>query len=1091
MNKNLPGIFLSLLITLLTLTGFSQDFTAKYEFTDVKNNTGKTDPTPPPVVEGITFGRFVASVAVSANSTAGARFSFTNWDLGAVNGSDAFTGAINLNKYYEVIITPQTNYIVDLDSIAFTLQRSGTGIRQYSVRSSVDGFASNLPAKIYPASANLKIVSGNIFQVEDVSTTANEGSKIVLSAAAFKGITSAVTIRFYGFNAEATGGSFSIDNVEFFGSSEISSTAPNLIISATSLAFPATDIKGGTSIQSYTLKGVNLTDPVNVSVSSPYSISETETGTYSTSLVIPAANVAAEKTIFVKFSPTVIGTFQGVVSHSSTGASQREVSLSGDGINPLNLSFNFDACTPMDVPGSGFTAYSVTGDQKWSCSGFGRNGTNGIDMNGFAGGVQENVDWLISPPLNVSTLALPILDFWSRGEFSGATLQLFISTDYNGTGNPNDFTWTELNGSFPGLTNTWKLTDGINLSAYKTFSGFYLAFKYVSSASVGASRWTIDDIRISNRTQLLAVVPYKIDFQEVVSGSKSLAVPVQIQAVGYGDVTINAPSGYELSGDGNNYFNSIIISDAVVSAGTNFYIRFSPSTRQLKIAGDVQFTGTGLDSLVLFVTGSSYPKAVTFDAGAYNLSFFGSNPTNNPTQEKIDIQVNNIAAVLNRLSLDVVGFEEMSNDEALDSLIVRLPNHKAVTSPRWSYSFDAPDPLFPPQKIGFIYDSVTMKLVSSRPMFEKLYDDARTTDPSLIPSYPTGSPSSFWASGRLPFLATFDVTIKGVTKRIHMIDIHGKSTNDLPNFNRRKYDMQVLKDTLDMYFANENVIIVGDYNDRAYTSIYTSSPVSPFQSLVDDPNYTVLTLPLDIAKQTSFIGGSGLIDHITITNDLNPFYIQSSTQINDPRSYISGYNASTGSDHLPVLSRFDFATVLPVTLISFSAEEKGNEVIVKWTATREMNSNYYEVERSLDAVKFSPIGHISSKGNNSGDSRYEIVDSAPAEGINFYRLKQVDKDSKVMYSLVVAVNRTKTAINKIAVYPNPVNKFITLTVTDKAQVYSGKLINAEGRIILNLKGNVYQVNQHLNNNIDKLKAGLYVLKLADGKEQFSLRFIKE
>ena len=166
-------------------------------------------------------------------------------------------------------------------------------------------------------------------------------------------------------------------------------------------------------------------------------------------------------------------------------------------------------------------------------------------------------------------------------------------------------------------------------------------------------------------------------------------------------------------------------------------------------------------------------------------------------------------------------------------------------------------------------------------------------------------------------------------------------------------------------------------------------------------------------------------------------------------------------------------------------------MIVKWTATREMNSKYYEVERSLDAVKFSPIGHISSKGNNSGDSRYEIVDSAPAEGINFYRLKQVDKDSKVMYSLVVAVNRTKTAINKIAFYPNPVNKFITLTVTDKAQVYSGKLINAEGRIILNLKGNVYQVNQHLNNNIDKLKPGLYVLKLADGKEQFSLRFIKE
>ena len=1091
MHKNLPGIFFTLLITLLTVSGYSQNFTAKYEFTDVKNNTGKTDPTTPPVVEGITFGSFVASAAVSANSTAGVRFSFTNWDLGATNNLDVFTGAINLNKYYEVILTPETNYIVNLDSIAFTLQRSGTGIRHYVVRSSVDGFASNLPSKIYPASANLEVIAGNIFQVKDASTTANEGSKIVLDATAFKGITSPVTFRFYGFNAEATGGSFSIDNVEFFGSSEISPTAPNLMLSQNSLGFPATDIKGGTSIQSYTLKGVNLTDAVNISVSAPYSISETETGTFSTSLVIPASDVVLDKTIFVKFSPAVIGTFPGVISHNSTGANQREISLSGDGIDPLNLSFNFDACTPLDVPGSGFTAFSVTGDQKWSCSGFGRTGTNGIDMNGFAAGVQVNEDWLISPVLNVSTLDLPILRFWSRGEFSGASLQLFLSTDYDGSGNPNDFTWTELNGSFPALTNTWKLTDGINLSAYKASSGFYIAFKYISSPALGASRWTLDDISISNRTKLLTVTPYKIDFQEVPSGSKSLAVPVQIQAVSYGDVTIIAPAGYELSADGNNYFNSITISEAMVSAGTNFNIRFSPSTRQLSLEGDVRFTGTGLDSLVLLVTGSSYPKAVTFDAGAYNLSFFGSTPKNDPTQEKIDIQVNNIATVLNRLSLDVVGFEEMSNDAALESLIGMLPNHKAVTSPRWSYSFDGPQSDFPPQKIGFIYNSLTMNLVSSRPMFEKLYDDARTTDPTLLPSYPTGSPSSFWASGRLPFLATFDVTIDGVIKRIHLIDIHGKSTNDLENFNRRKYDMQVLKDTLDKYFANENVIIVGDYNDRAYKSIYTASLVSPFQSLVDDPNYKVLTLPLDVAGQTSFIGGNGLIDHITITNDLVPFYIQNSTQINDPRLYITSYNATTASDHLPVFSRFDFATVLPVTLISFSAEEKGNEVIVKWTATKEMNSNYYEVERSVDAVKFSSIARLSSKGNNSGESRYEMVDSTPFEGINFYRLKQVDKDGKLMYSLVVAVNKVKTAIRKIAIYPNPVNKFITLMMTDNAKVYSGKLINAEGRTILNFKGNVYQVNQHLNHHLDKLEAGLYVVKLGDGKEQFSLRFVKQ
>lgn len=1090
MYKNLPAIFFALLLVVFSQTGMGQNFTATYDFFDFKSSSGKADPTPTPVVEGISFGGFVASDAVSANSTAGGRFSFTNWDLGAINGSDVFTGAINLNKYYEVIITPQINYIVNLDSISFTLQRSGTGIRQYSVRSSVDGFASNLPAKIFPSSSNLEVIADDIFQVKDATTSANNGSKVVLSAAGFKNITTPVIIRFYGFNAEQSGGSFSIDNVTFYGTSEISPTAPNLIVSTKSLVFSGTDINGGASIESFKVKGVNLTEPVNLSVLSPFSISETETGTYTTDITLPVLDVASDKPIFVKFMPTAIGTFPGVVSLNSTGATQREISLSGDGVDPLNLSFNFNVCTPMDVPGAGFTAYSVSGNEKWSCSGFGRNGTNGVDMSGFAGGIQENEDWLISPLLNVSTLDLPILEFWSRGEFAGASLQLFLSTDYDGSGNPNDFAWAEIDGSFPQLDNTWKLTDGINLSAYKSSPGFYLAWKYVSSVALGASRWTLDDIRISNRKELLTVKPPSINFEEVASGSTSAPVPVQIQIVGYGDITINAPSGYELSGDGTNYLNSITVDQADALAGANFYIRFTPPTRQLKIEGNVHFTGTGLDSMALFVTGSSYPKSITFDAGAYNLSFFGSNPTNNPTQENIDIQINNIAAVLNNLTLDVVGFEEMSNDEALDSLIVKLSNHKAVTSPRWSYSFDGPDPAFPAQKIGFIYDSLTMKLVSSRPMFEKLYDDARTTTPSLIPSYPTGNPSGFWASGRLPFLATFDVTMGSETKRIHMIDIHGKSASDKASFDRRKYDMQVLKDTLDAYFANENVILVGDYNDRAYTSIFTGSSVSPFQSLVDDPIYTVLTLPLDVAGQTSFIGGSGLIDHIIITNDLHPFYIPNSTEISDPRTYISGYNATTASDHLPLFARFDFSTVLPVTLISFDAEEKGNEVIIKWTTTNEMNSNYFDLERSSDAVNFSSIGRISSKANNSGENHYSVTDPSPFEGMNFYRLKQVDKDGKVTYSQVLAINKNKSSISKMSVYPNPVNNSITLTVQDKEQVFSGKLLNAEGRTILYLKGNVYQVNQSLNQNLNKLSAGIYVLKLSDGKERYSVRFVK-
>src|SRR5678810_1374328 len=107
----------------------------------------------------------------------------------------------------------------------------------------------------------------------------------------------------------------------------------------------------------------------------------------------------------------------------------------------------------------------------------------------------------------------------------------------------------------------------------------------------------------------------------------------------------------------------------------------------------------------------------------------------------------------------VIGIEEMSNNAALGQLVATLPGYDSVVSTRWSYSFNPPDPDFPPQKIGFIYNTSTMSLSVDEPprvMFESLYDSARLNLPNhRLTDYPTGTPSSFWASGRLPFMATF------------------------------------------------------------------------------------------------------------------------------------------------------------------------------------------------------------------------------------------------------------------------------------------------------------------------------------------------
>ncbi len=299
-----------------------------------------------------------------------------------------------------------------------------------------------------------------------------------------------------------------------------------------------------------------------------------------------------------------------------------------------------------------------------------------------------------------------------------------------------------------------------------------------------------------------------------------------------------------------------------------------------------------------------FPKEDTFDVVAWNIEWFGDENNSPVGQNPMSdaIQRDSTATVLRRLNADVFAVEEIADDALFAELVAQLPGYDYILSDATSNPGGSP----PFQKVGFIYNTETVSVVNTRAMFTSIHPLYNGGDDSAIADYPNDT-SRFFASGRLPFLMTADVTINGVTERIDLIALHARanSGNDAQGrYDMRRYDVEVLKDSLDVNFANNKVILLGDYNDDVDETVADiPSTVSSFQEYVDDTeNYTIVSSALSEAGLRSFVFRENMIDHIAITNELDDAYIENSVTVHY-EVYDNDY-AFTTSDHFPVSARF-------------------------------------------------------------------------------------------------------------------------------------------------------------------------------------------
>jgi hypothetical protein len=166
---------------------------------------------------------------------------------------------------------------------------------------------------------------------------------------------------------------------------------------------------------------------------------------------------------------------------------------------------------------------------------------------------------------------------------------------------------------------------------------------------------------------------------------------------------------------------------------------------------------------------------------------------------------------------------------------------------------------------------------------------------------------------------------------------------------------------------------------------------------------------------------------------------------------------------------------LPVTWLEFTARKVNkNDGLLDWSTATEKNNRGFEVQHSLDGIRFENVGFVQGNGTTQQQHRYQFTHKNLASGTHYYRLRQVDNDGNAEFSVVRNLNiGNATTERTFNIYPNPNGgKF---TITGSEALGSIKLYDALGQLIY-----TNTVNDKVHSiNLEDLADGAYMIIVGD------------
>lgn len=268
--------------------------------------------------------------------------------------------------------------------------------------------------------------------------------------------------------------------------------------------------------------------------------------------------------------------------------------------------------------------------------------------------------------------------------------------------------------------------------------------------------------------------------------------------------------------------------------------------------------------------------------------------------------------------------------------------------------------------------------------------------------------------------------------------------------------------------------------------VYVLPPGASGVIASDDYNRTALGSGFSVEPEAGVLvndsdaaGGTLTVNTTTVTNEAGTLtFSPNGSYTYAPASDFAGtavfpYTACNSNDICAsatlYISVYD-QSPLPVKLSDFVVSKEADAAHLSWATTEELNSERFEVERSSEGKNWHRLGTVRASGNSNISRSYTYIDASPAEGINYYRLKIVDRDGTSAYSPVRSASFALAS--GITITPNPAVENLRVKVRDAGNVEKIELISATGQVL-------YRSGTDPLADIDvrHLPAGMYILNI--------------